>query len=68
MNLVPFDGRCGINDYKDLVNKKSVYNGHMEHVVPFENIKDIKVLMDYLFIIIEKYLIYIEIEYQANMG
>jgi len=40
----------------------------MEHVVPFENIKDIKVLMDYLFIIIEKYLIYIEIEYQANMG
>ena len=40
----------------------------MRHEIPFELINNIKVLMDYIFIIIKKYLIYIEIEYRYNKG
>ena len=68
MNLVLFYDLIEINNFKDEVNKNDVYNRHMRHQIPFELINDIKVLMDYLFIIIKKYLINIEIEYPANMG
>ena len=60
MNIVPSNDPCEINDYKDKGNKNDDHIwSQLRFQISFENIE---VLLVYLFIIIEKCLIYIEIE------